>query len=585
MKKEKLRFGKALMLATSVLVMTGFTLIAVYSTIRLERIVLVNKENDMTAVVEQANQSLEQVWGNLCKQGDSLSKNSNFIDALLLKKNGNTVYQRQINELQVEKELQNLYTSGNNIDNLIFYDDLGIYYASRKNVAYYRDILPNADWFSPVLSGETMQVSRYNVWPAGMSIPVHVFAQRLLSSTDGSYLGTLTIITPMDVFSNVVNGLALGESGIGILLSETGEIEYMTQAPAAQNCQPPIKELLAGSNSSQDDRSLYMFRGKEEQPYPHVAAFLPSNVLTEDARNVRREMIAVSIVICGLIVLALRETAQYLTKPLVEMCREMDRVSSGELNVAMEDQPYFETSTLVSHFNRMVEQLQTLMGEVRKAEHDKQRLEMEVLEAQVNPHFIYNTLEAIKWMAIAQKSPNIPQIITALVKLLTTSISVKTKTVTLKEELDYLRQYLLLMEFRYNCKYAVTYQVEAEVMEAETVKMVLQPLVENAIFHGFSNKSGKIWITACRQENDLLIEIRDNGIGFDKTPDAVPHRRTFTGIGTENINSRIHLQYGQKYGLKLWSKRGEGTSVMIRQPFRVHTPEKEGADHDSSVDC
>lgn len=141
-KNKKMRFTRALMLATSILVMTGFTLLAVYAAGRMESIVLQNTEQDVAAAVRQADQALEQLWETIQRQGNSLVKNPNFIEAILLKKNGDTEYERQINELRVERELQNQYTGASHIENIIFYDEAGAYYGSRKNVAYYRDVLP-----------------------------------------------------------------------------------------------------------------------------------------------------------------------------------------------------------------------------------------------------------------------------------------------------------------------------------------------------------------------------------------------------------------------------------------------------------
>ena len=586
-KNKKMRFTRALMLATSILVMTGFTLLAVYAAGRMESIVLQNTEQDVAAAVRQADQALAQVWEAIVRQGDSLVKNPNFIEAILLKKNGDTEYERQINELRVERELQNQYTGASHIENIIFYDEAGAYYGSRKNVAYYRDVLPRQEWMLPVLEGDTMSVSRYNVYPPGMAMPVHIFARRLYNSANGDYLGTLAVITDMDVFTGIVDGIFSGSGNTCVLLSASGVVEYSTGGKISADDLHIINTLRAGAQDGDSAaikaESNYVFCEQASPQSPQAAALVSWDYLSRDARKIRLEMIAVSVVICGVIVVALGQTARYLTRPLVDMCREMDQVSRGRLDVSMEDQRYYETSLLVNHFNNMVEELQRLVEKVRQTEQEKQRVEMEVLEAQVNPHFIYNTLEAVKWMAIAQKSPNIPQVITALVKLLTMSISVKTKTVTVREELDYLKQYLLLMEFRFNNNYRVIYQIDPETQEAETVKMVLQPLVENAIFHGFSNQSGEIRITICARDGVLIMEVQDNGCGFDDTREKPLRRRSFTGVGTANIHSRIQLQYGEEYGLKLWSEPGKGTRVTIRQPLRYPEQGKD-KEHDPGDD-
>ena len=246
-KNKKMRFTRALMLATSILVMTGFTLLAVYAAGRMESIVLQNTEQDVAAAVRQADQALAQVWEAIARQGDTLVKNPNFIEAILLKKNGDTEYERQINELRVERELQNQYTGASHIENIIFYDEAGAYYGSRKNVAYYRDVLPRQEWMLPVLEGDTMSVSRYNVYPPGMAMPVHIFARRLYNSANGDYLGTLAVITDMDVFTDIVDGIFPGSGNTCVLLSASGVVEYSTGGKISADDLHIINTLRAGA--------------------------------------------------------------------------------------------------------------------------------------------------------------------------------------------------------------------------------------------------------------------------------------------------------------------------------------------------
>ncbi|MEG1926774.1 MAG: histidine kinase, partial [Ruthenibacterium sp.] len=504
--------------------------------------------------------------------------------------NADTMYRRQRSEVNVERALQNLLCSMADMDNIVLYTNNITYFGSRKQVDYYRTHLRQEEWMQQIENGTKEQTIQYNyelsVNRGEMQKEMLLFAQRLYDVTTARYLGTLVITMPMEKITGIVDDMFVDGQTMGVLLDAEMQPVYQTNLPGNRSMQEILQQtqfIDYQLDKPIKKANYYAFASSLKPEILCVASIVTQRALTADAHKIQNELLLVSALLCLANIGVVLFTMSHMTKPLVQLCREMDHVSGGNLKIQMEDQPYAETSLLAEHFNNMVRKIEQLLHQVQAAEREKQEIELEVLEAQVNPHFVYNTLEAVKWVAIAQKSPNIPQIITALVKLLTMSISIKKKTVRLQDEIDYLKQYLTLMEFRFNNTYEVLYQIPAELQNVITIKMLLQPIVENSIFHGFSNKSGKIIITAEQVEGILVLKVEDNGSGFEKGRQEVNTRRTFTGIGIDNMDKRIKLMYGDCYGLTIQSKLGQGTLVTIRQPYIA--VEQEANIDDTGHDC
>lgn len=204
----------------------------------------------------------------------------------------------------------------------------------------------------------------------------------------------------------------------------------------------------------------------------------------------------------------------------------------------------------------------------------KADMEFQILQAQINPHFLYNTLDSIKWLAVIQNVHNISSMTNSLINLLKYNISRNNKTVMLSEELESVKNYVNIQKYRYGDIFEVTYDVNEDLLEYRILKFILQPIVENAIFHGFENMEGNclIKIIARKKDEYLIIEIIDNGIGItnERLEDIQSPNKDkgkFSGIGLRNIEERIKLYFGEKYGLTIDSKLHEGTHVSLFLPI------------------
>ena len=233
-----------------------------------------------------------------------------------------------------------------------------------------------------------------------------------------------------------------------------------------------------------------------------------------------------------------------------------------------------EISDLFRSFRNMILKIRELVEQNTAEQREKRKSELNALQAQINPHFLYNTLDSIIWMAEAGDRKNVVLMTSALAKLLRKSISNRNEMVTLEEEIEYTRSYLIIQKMRYVDKLEYEMDVESAILQMEVVKLIVQPLVENAIYHGIKYKEGKglVRIEGGFGEDQVVLRIIDNGVGMTKTQLAhvFDERETDTrrnGVGVLNVHRRIRLHYGGEYGLSFESAEGEGTTVSIHLPL------------------
>ena len=240
-------------------------------------------------------------------------------------------------------------------------------------------------------------------------------------------------------------------------------------------------------------------------------------------------------------------------------------LSEGKFNLEIPVTHYQEFQILGDSLCKMSHQLQTLMEANIREEKEKSEAEIKALQAQINPHFLYNVLEGIKWMALTENVPHIAKAIVDLVDMLEFSCNINDKYIDLSQEIRFIRSYIDIQNLRYGGRIDVDYRIEKkkELMDCRILKFILQPIVENAILHGFAKNKfdGKIVIDGFTDEDDLVLTIADNGIGMD-----APGKKGFSGIGITNIQKRLKMNFGGAYGLKIESRPGEGTCVRIRIP-------------------
>ena len=263
-----------------------------------------------------------------------------------------------------------------------------------------------------------------------------------------------------------------------------------------------------------------------------------------------------------------------ITAPLEELCRRAERVDAGDLTV-QEPVPseIREIRTLSEGMEQMIGRLDDQMGEIRRRQESLRRTELALLQAQINPHFLYNTMDTIIWLIEADKQQEAVEMVANLSSFFRHSLSKGEDVITLAEEERHVRSYLQIQHARYQDIMEYILDIDPGLHDAMLPKLTLQPLVENALYHGIKLKraKGTIRITATLPDGCVLLRVEDNGVGI--TPQRLAQlrdameRQERVGFGLSAVNQRLRLQFGPEYGLRLDSEEGQGTTVTARIPY------------------
>lgn len=299
--------------------------------------------------------------------------------------------------------------------------------------------------------------------------------------------------------------------------------------------------------------------------------------LNPDAIRATLGLVFVSSIVIGLSLSLL--FIRYLTRPIMRLIAHMDSISSGNFARNPDIESNDELGIIGRQINEMSSHVSDLMENRIRDEQEKMNLEIKMLQAQINPHFLYNTLDSIKWIATMQHNAGIVKVVSALSSLLKNMAKGFNEKVTVRQELDFLDNYITIEKIRYIELFDVEISVdEPSLYDARIIKLTLQPLVENSIFSGIepSGKPGLIQIHIFSKEQVLYISIRDNGVGISEeniarmlTDTSRVAKNYMSGIGLPNVDRRIKLVYGPEYGLEIDSKVGLYTCVTVSIPLEI----------------
>lgn len=296
-------------------------------------------------------------------------------------------------------------------------------------------------------------------------------------------------------------------------------------------------------------------------------------------RTIGRYFVIVMILLIPFLALVVNVIVKTMLGQLYEILRAVKRVQTGDLDVVIEHCKTDEMGELGNQFNKMLAEIKRLMEANLNRELLVKNSEIKALQNQINAHFIYNVLESIKMMAEIEEEYEISDAITALGRLLRYSMRWNTPNVTVEEEIEYIKNYLKLINLRFDYEIYLSLNIPDEIYRQEIPKMSLQPIVENAIYHGIEQmaEDTNIYIKGMREGECCMIEVTDAGKGMDEK-ELVQLRRKIggeieagggkgSGIGLKNVQDRIRMSFGEDYGIEIASRKGCYTKVMIRVPF------------------
>ena len=361
-------------------------------------------------------------------------------------------------------------------------------------------------------------------------------------------------------------------SGV-MLLSPQWRLIFDTQATGSEERLALLRErLLAGEALSDGDASIVCSAAREE-----VSGF---TLLLSQPRAFTRDMTrmalligaaigALSLVLC---VFAARMLSRSLSRPVQEMTQAMARMQRGEQGVRVTPRTDDELGLLAQGFNRMAQQVEENLRCAVERQRELNETRIRMMQAQLNPHFLYNTLDSMKWMGVTHGVPQVATLAQDLAGILRTSISGE-EFVTLEQELELLERYIDIQLIRFEDRFACEIEVDDSLMHLLVPKMVLQPIVENAVIHGVRDMDdGYIKVYARCEDGELRLYVQDNGRGMDSEQSGAlsfgVSSKPGEHLGLYNVDSILRLHFGEAYGLSVRSRPGEGCLVMVRLPVR-----------------
>lgn len=306
-----------------------------------------------------------------------------------------------------------------------------------------------------------------------------------------------------------------------------------------------------------------------------LAAALPRNDIFRTSRQLRLEMLVIVLLLTAASYFLAYRLSQSITRRLYRLNDTMHAVEQGDVSARVEPQGRDEIGQLMHSFSNMMTRIDTLMDEKLEQGQQIKALELKALQAQINPHFLYNSLDLINCTAIAHNVPEISRMVNALARFYRLSLSRGREVIPLADELKHAQLYVAIQNMRFEDRVHTEWEVEPGVEQCLIIKIVLQPIIENAIIHGIfekPDKTGRLRIAVRRQQDDLVITVEDDGVGMDDETRlanfsaSASSANTKGGYGVRNINERLHLAYGAEYGLFCESETGKGTRVTLRIP-------------------
>lgn len=310
----------------------------------------------------------------------------------------------------------------------------------------------------------------------------------------------------------------------------------------------------------------------------HVVQIVPYETVFKDIYQIRKA----NLIIAGIIFLVFMLVSIYIsyriTRPLKLLTKKMNEMENNDFNQTIFSEGQDEVASLIKTYNSMVRRIRHLLERLKSEYKQKEELRFRALQSQIKPHFILNTLNNIKWMAYIKKEKEVAEMLSNLGAIVEASIGMDEDLISLKQELSYIHNYVTLQKIKYNEKVMLKVDIADEWLESEVIKFILQPIVENSIYHGIEplDRDGVIVIKAFVTGNNLVLQVSDNGIGMSserlsalqaslesKSAETDKQHR----VGLRNIHERLKLQYGQAYGIQLCSTEGKGTVVEIVQPL------------------
>lgn len=529
-------------------------------------------------IVHQSTQKIDELFLEVQKSALMTSEEP-AVQVTLRSPMTNDIAQKYSKELEINTRLNLISSFNEKIFGIYVIGKNGEVFKSNYGTVQLND-MRNVPWIQKVMknNGVTWFGTRSGSLVVKTSGDFYISAGYPINDkASGKISGIVIVDVPEQQLSDIVN-TKLGKSGYIFIL------DNMNKVVSHPNPELITKKLTLERSKKVDKlhkttvtytASNLMIEETSDVTGWKIIGTIPLTELTKDSIVIRNFIIGILLVVCTVALIFSWQFSKLTVQPIKRIKNSMKTVEDGDFNVKLPPMGRDEIGQLGKSFNVMIQKIQELMDRVLTEQEALRQAELKSLQYQINPHFLYNTLDSIVWLTRAKKNEEAIKMVMAITKLFRIGISRGKDIITIAEEIEHVESYLTIQHMRYPKKFTYTIDVPPSLHPYKVFKVILQPIVENAIYHGIKMKKekGHIWIRGEDLGDHLLLIVKDTGKGMDEDTltklnnalqDSTGEKLNIYGI--KNVEERIKLFYGEGYGITFRSIYGEGTTAEIKIP-------------------
>lgn len=532
-------------------------------------------------IIQQMNQNIDSYIDYMENIAYLISSNEDVQDYLFDEKIDNEGRYRILNQFQT------ILDSRSDIRNVGIISKNGRMLINDGSKSVNQDLdLNTQEWYAtalekpngPILTSSHVQhiISGERPWVITLSRGIRD------RSGSGEKEGVFFIDLNYSAISGLCDQSTVGTKGYAFILDAKGNIVYHPQQQQLYNeLQTENISLIMDTDEDTvltgtgNDGKLYSISRSEKTGWTVVDCTNVKELLSK-SRQAQSVYVLTAIILVIVALLFSRFMARSITLPIQKLRDSMKKVQEGDFSVSdVVVDSKNEIGSLTKSFDVMTHRIHELMEQNVHEQEEKRRSELKALQSQINPHFLYNTLDSIIWMAEGKKNEEVVLMTASLARLLRQSISNEDEVVPIANEVEYARGYLTIQKMRYKDKLEFQIEVDSSILYIPLIKLVLQPIIENAIYHGLKYKESKglLIVKGFMKDGNAVLQVIDDGVGMDEETLAHiydKHKVNYhsNGVGVYNVQKRLKLYYGEDYGITYTSELGKGTTATITIPGR-----------------
>ncbi|MDU0202197.1 sensor histidine kinase [Paenibacillus sp. MAH-36] len=411
---------------------------------------------------------------------------------------------------------------------------------------------------------------------------VVTLGKRIVNIYTGQKLGLLILNVKESSLSSIYQKIGSIQDGRYFITDETGlVVSSQNSEDVLHEVEDPALKQWISSGTHKSDLASFQ-NGKTLVVSSDVPSFgwklismAPLESLTADTRKITLLIVLIGFICLLFALLGAGMLSQFIAKPIMGLTKHMKKVNEGTLDQEFQVDSADEIGLLASGFNAMIRRIQELLTNVNYEQKKKREYELALIQAQIKPHFLYNTLDVIYTLSEMGRARDVQRTTKALADFYRVALSKGLETISIEEEIRNVKDYLSIQRIRYSEVFTFEFDIHNEVVSGLIPKLTIQPLVENAIYHGLKTKGtiGLLKVTGINMDGKIKIVVSDNGVGMQpERLEALLSRpkdpQEAIGYGLRNVNDRIQLYFGDDYGLQITSEPGHGTEVTLWLPFQ-----------------